>query len=332
MKEEIIDGINYRLDEETKTAEVTKKSGGYEGDIIIPDTVVLNDATYRVTSIGKWAFTFCKSLTDITIPDGVKIIGDYAFNHCQSLTSVTIPESVKIIGNCAFFCCESLPAITIPDSVKIMGESAFENCFSLKTITYIGIAAQWNNWQRGSHWNYNTPSKIVVEPMAKLINGIYYRLNKGKLTAKVIKLGSSERDIEIPKAVEFNGVSYCVTSIGEYAFFRCDSLTSVTIPDSVTNIEDYAFDGCISLTSITIPNGVTNIGNCAFRGCYKPTTIIIPESVTSIGVWAFWYCNSLTSITFQGTIAQWKKIEFGGGWNDKVPVKEVHCTDGDIEI
>lgn len=65
MIEEIINNINYRLNEKTLTAEVTEKSGGYEGAIVIPETVVFNDVSYRVTTIGEWAFCDCKSLTSI---------------------------------------------------------------------------------------------------------------------------------------------------------------------------------------------------------------------------------------------------------------------------
>ena len=66
MIEQIINNINYRLDEENLTAEVIKKSEGYEGDIIIPETVVFNTATYRVKNIGEDTFDGCKSLTNIT--------------------------------------------------------------------------------------------------------------------------------------------------------------------------------------------------------------------------------------------------------------------------
>lgn len=84
VKEEIINGINYRLNEETLTAEVIKKEG-YEGKIIIPETVVFNDVTYRVTTIGEWAFCNCKSLTSIIIPNSVMIIGSRAFSRCKKL-------------------------------------------------------------------------------------------------------------------------------------------------------------------------------------------------------------------------------------------------------
>ena len=85
VKEEILNGINYRLNDWTKTAEVIKKSGGYEGDIIIPETVVLNEVTYRVTSIGERAFFRCDLLNFITIPNSVMSIGKRAFSRCKKL-------------------------------------------------------------------------------------------------------------------------------------------------------------------------------------------------------------------------------------------------------
>jgi hypothetical protein len=66
--------------------------------------------------------------------------------------------------------------------------------------------------------------------------------------------------------------------------------------------------------------------------CFDLTSIAIPKSVTNIGDGAFAICKSLTSITFQGTIAQWKEIALDENWKDKVPATVVHCTDGDVEI
>ena len=143
MIEKIIKGIKYCLDEETMTAEVIAKRNGYEGDIIIPETVVSNRASYLVMSIGKNAFFDCKSLTSITLPDSIKSIGFGAFMSCESLSKITLPDSVKIIEAYAFDRCKSLTEITIPNSVKSLGYEVFSNCISLKTITYNGTQEKW---------------------------------------------------------------------------------------------------------------------------------------------------------------------------------------------
>ena len=89
-----------------------------------------------------------------------------------------------------------------------------------------------------------------------------------------------------------------VTSIGNHAFACCHSLTSVTIPNSVTSIEGYAFYDCSSLTSASIGNSVTSIGWNAFNGCSSLTSVTIPNSVTSIGEDAFDGCSNITSVTW----------------------------------
>ena len=87
-----------------------------------------------------------------------------------------------------------------------------------------------------------------------------------------------------------------VTSIGNFAFNECTSLTSMTIPDSVTCIGNCAFRECSSLASVTIPDSVTSIGVYAFCACTSLKSVTIPDSVTSIGNYAFSYCTSLTGI------------------------------------
>ena len=138
VKEEIINDINYRLNGWTKTAEVIKKSGGYEGDVIIPETVVCNERTYRVTSIGKEAFAFCDPLTSITIPDSVKRIGWKAFLDCESLEEI-------IIGN----------------SVKSIRRHAFDGCDSLLSFTYQGTLAQWKKIKLGYSWKTLLPTAVL---------------------------------------------------------------------------------------------------------------------------------------------------------------------------
>ena len=132
-------------------------------------------------------------------------------------------------------------------------------------------------------------------------------------------------NVVIPESVEYNGMTYPVTSICNGAFWNCSGLTSVTIPNSVisigeqtfygcsgltsvnignsvTSIGGSAFKGCSGLTSVTIPNGVTSIGEQTFSGCSGLTSVIIPNSVTSIGSWAFSQCSSLTSVTIGNSV------------------------------
>ena len=134
-----IDGINYEFDAEAKQATVIEKSsGGYSGEVVIPESVVYEGTAYSVTSIGSYAFSNCSGLTSIVvedentvydsrnncnaiietasnmllcgckttiIPNSVTSIGDFAFKYCSGLTSVTIPNSVTSIGGYAFYGC-----------------------------------------------------------------------------------------------------------------------------------------------------------------------------------------------------------------------------------
>ena len=131
----VVDGIYYNLVAQEKTAEVTKDENEYTGEITIPETITVDEEVYNVTSIGKYAFANCTSLTSVTIPNSVTSIGGYAFENCSSLTSVTIPNSVTCIGEDAFYGCTSLPSITIPNSVTSIGNGAFQYCSSLTSVT-----------------------------------------------------------------------------------------------------------------------------------------------------------------------------------------------------
>ena len=101
-----------------------------------------------------------------------------------------------------------------------------------------------------------------------------------------------------------------VTEIGNYAFYNCKNLISVTIPDSVTAIGEGAFSRCESLTSVPIPNSVTTIGKSAFDMCSSLTSITIPNSVTTIGEWAFYCCVNLTSVTIPDSVTTIGELAF----------------------
>ena len=108
--------------------------------------------------------------------------------------------------------------------------------------------------------------------------------NKGTKCYRWVGDKSKCIEVTIPKGV---------TSIGDWAFYECGSLTNITIPKGVTSISKSTFTHCSSLKNIIIPEGVTSIGDQAFEDCRFLTSITIPESVTSIGEDAFSSCDKL---------------------------------------
>ena len=166
-----------------------------------------------------------------------------------------------------------------------------------------------------------------------IVDGIYYNiLSEDDKTVEVTFMGYNSDgypasyysgDVVIPEKAQYNGVSYSVTSIGDYAFycsglksiiisnsvitigesaFDDSDLTSVTIGNNVTSIQNGAFYRCRSLSSITIPEKVVSIGNTAFAECERLASLTIPNSVVSIGSYAFAYCSRLTSVTLSNNI------------------------------
>ena len=103
-----------------------------------------------------------------------------------------------------------------------------------------------------------------------------------------------------------------VKRIGPSAFQDCTRLTAVEIPDSVTSIGHNVFDDCSSLTNVTIPDGVTSIDSGAFSGCSKLTSVTIPESVTSIGERAFYGCSILINMTIPESVTSIGCYAFSG--------------------
>ena len=128
------------------------------------------------------------------------------------------------------------------------------------------------------------------------LSDITYTLDGTNLTITDYT-NTTEKDIIIPTSFVNGASTYDVTSIGNQAF-DSNSLTSVSIPDSVTSIGDYAFSYNSNLTSINIPNNVTSIGSYAFS-FISATSITIPDSVTSIGSNAFFHWEQkITEITY----------------------------------
>ena len=285
-----INGINYNLDSDAKTAEVVK--GNYQGDIVIPEKIDYNDITYNVTSIGRSAFYRCY-LNSIVISGSIVNIGEYAFLDCSSLTSISVESGNTVYDsrdNCNAIICTATNELIvgcqntiIPNTVTSIGESAFHECIYMssiiipKSVTSIGIL---------SFLGCKGLTSIIVESG----NTVYDSRDNCNaiICTSTNELVLGCRNSVIPNTVE---------SIGYGAFYNCDDLTSIEIPNSVITIGADAFCNCYNLTSVTIPNSVSEIKGAAFESCSSLSSIIIPNSVTEIGGWVFKYCSALTSVT-----------------------------------
>ncbi len=236
------------------------------------------DIPQSVTSIGEYAFWYCRNLETVTLPDGITAIGNNAFNKCNSLINISLPNSLSSIGERAFSQCENLSEISLPESLGSIGSYVFENCYNLTDITI--------------------PKKITV-----IEDGVFYGcsgIRNLSLHDGITCIGNEAflgcfnwENISIPPYV---------TSIGRDAFYRCDELKNVTIPKSMTKIESRTFRNCSSLINITLPETITSIGNSAFDYCTSLKEIIIPESVISIGSSAFEDCHSLKEIVIPESV------------------------------
>ncbi len=208
---------------------------GPGGVVVIPDMI----EGLPVVSIGSDAFYNNNTITSVVIPVGVLSISMNAFSYCGALTSVTLPNTVTFIGSAAFRGCSAVTSLFIPSSVTYISIFAFDFMYALAGFTV-----------DADNPNYSS------------LDGVLF--NKDQTTLLIFPGGQ----------------------IAPYA-----------IPGSVTRIENYAFYRCISLTGVTLPNGLQSIGYGAFEDCDGLTSMTIPASVTSLQAGSFSDCNNLTAIT-----------------------------------
>ncbi len=348
---EIEEKLEYRLNEDQMSYSVVGIGTWRGSDLTIP-------AEYNgkpVTSIGDYASNGCSGLTSVTIPDSVTSIGVGAFYGCNGLESIVVAEgnsvyhsknncliktdshtlivgcknsilpddgSVTSIGDGAFWFCERLESIEIPDSVTSIGRNAFYGCSGLTSVT-IGSGVT-SIGASVFHSCSGLESIVVAEG-----NSVYHSKNNCLIKTDSHTLIAGCKNSIIPDDGSVTSIGdgafwFCerlesieipdsVTTIGESAFEDCSGLTSITIPDSVTSIGRWAFSGCSGLTSIEIPDSVTEIGGYAFKDCSGLTSITIPHSVTSIGENAFGYCSGLKTVYYKGTAEEWKNISIDWG-------------------
>ena len=300
-----VNNIYYELDDVNRTAFVTNPDveGEYAGNIVIPASILYNDIEYAVTGIGTGngqsatmlGFTNCTNLSEITIPNSVKLIGTGAFYGCTGLTKVNISEGVETIGYRAFYGCSQLTEVTIPNSATKLWGGIFEDCTGLTKVTFPENVDGTTNDGISNYLFRNCSSLTEVS----LPNGF-------KILRNTFDGCSNLKNVTIPNSV---------TSIESNVFRGCIGLTSITIPNSVTSIGSSAFSGCTGLTSVTIPNSVTSIESKAFIDCTGLKEVINKSDL-----------NITQGSTANGYVAYYADIVYNG---DKTVIGDFIFSDRD---
>ena len=240
------------------------------------------------TKIPENAFSSCRSLVSVTLPETVTQLGANSFYDCRDLAQIYIPNRITEIGEDAFYNCNSLSQITLPDTLQTLGTNAFGSCDLLTTAGPVGSSCDiWLGW-----------NEVIPDHVLTRLNALTY--------------------LQIPTGVSEIGANYCssilekiiipesVVSIPEGFLSKCSKLTTAgpiggdyTIEFPATGkIPDNLFSQLGYLESVMIPDGITEIGANAFGGCSGLSSITIPQGVKKIGMSAFEDCRNVEQIYF----------------------------------
>lgn len=337
-----------------------------------------------ITSIGAYAFKWCRDLTYISIPEGVSIIGDNAFESCDKLISIAIPSSVTTIGRRAFYSCDNLENITISENVTAIEDETFRGCSNLTSIlipesvtemgvdvfaecsSLISMGPIGGNYNIQVEWEKFPSFLFSKMGLADIIQSVVFPEGMTVIASQLFSGCNNLSNIIIPSSV---------TTVEPYAYVGCETLTtagpiggdydiqfgwqneipkyafrdsglvSVTIPDGITSIKDYAFSGCESLSSLAIPDSVETIGKAAFDSCTSLSEVAIPKNVTTIGDNAFAGCENLSSVIIPIGVSNIGSVIFSGcvslvtagpvggdydiqfGWKEEIPSYAFHGSE-----
>ena len=273
----------------------------------------LKDVTLSIfiTTIADSVFAGCESLEEIQIPDQVVSIGEDVFSGCINLQRIMVEagnsfyetiddclvesstgvllygvnrsflsgslNGVTAIADNAFAGMQGLEYFIMPDTLKSIGENAFADSGLIKIV----ISANVTSIAGSAFTDCDALATIEVEDG----NPVYhsYKNSLIETESKTLVLGCSSSEIPADGSV---------TVIGDYAFYNCSGLTSVSIPEGVTAIGNYAFSNCGITGILSLPESLVTIGDYAFE-MGRFTEVVIPANVTDLGVYAFNQCYGI---------------------------------------
>ena len=285
-------------------------SGSNITSVIIPNAV---------TVIGLSAFSSCSALETVTIGYAVDSMAEQAFYDCDALTTINYnATNCRECGGTtwtAFSNCDAVRNLNIGENVTNIPAYLFKDLYALNTVTIPSSVTSIGDYAFRYVKNINYSGTATGSPWGAItVNGyeegdlVYSDDTKTQLTGCSIFATSAT-------------IQNTVTSIGDYAFYKCAQLTDISIPNTVTEIGNKIFYGCDGLiepvyndtyfvylptgyasSEYAIPEGIKHIAGSAFYDCDGLTAITIPNTVTSIGEFAFYSCGGLTNVTINDSI------------------------------
>ena len=215
-----------------------------------------------------------EQLTEAVI--SVPIVKEYAFKNCQTLEKVTFTDSVVEIQDSAFSDNYYLKEIELGKNIKEIGFCAFQNCSRIEKVT---TTMDVNEWSQIDFYDWR--SNPVAFAGNLYING------------------------ELLENAVFSGI----TAIKPHTFYGCDSIKSISIPNTVQVIGKSAFGGT-SIEELVLPEGVIMIEDNAFENNQALKSVTLPSTLKTVGMYAFERSTNINYVNYNGTIEQWVSIGF----------------------
>ena len=263
-----------------------------------------------LTHIGSYSFYGCSALENVVFGSGVTTIGSYAFCDCTALENIDLGSSVTTIGNHAFYECTALKTVNLSPSLKTIESYAFNNCEALSEITLpFGLETIESGAFSGTGITKlelpDSVTEVSLGDMSSTLTYIKWSAGIPVISNAAFQEFSALKTVILPEGVTEIADGSVEISVGilestayKFApFYKCYSLESIILPDSLKRIGKMAFEDCTKLSNVQFGKGLEEIGSKAFSGCTALESITLDSVITDIDSNAFSGCTALKSIT-----------------------------------